>query len=151
MAQYISKMGVWEPVNEYAVNPKAQKGKEVYEGPDRDALEQMKEAGLIDKDGNVTGSFGQHYSTDPELVIRSRQLGFKTVNEYLHSMNVDIKKLESDYESKKLIQNEHRDPERNSPTRFSGGGTDTSLNGRDRYGDFKHPDDAPVGYTKPNV
>jgi len=130
-----SKEGIWEPAMERVVDPKAPKGQEIYEGPDRAAMEMLKEQ-------NVT-HLGMHYSVDPELVMRARQLGFKNVEEYLKMFNYDKRRAEIAYEENKAKINEHKDLDRKQPGNFIGGGEDTARQGKTRPGGFGFPDDVP--------
>lgn len=115
MPSYISKEGVWEPAQERVVLPDAQKGQEIYEGPDRAATEELKAAGV--------DHFGQHYSMDSELVMRARQLGFKNVDEYLRMFNYDRAKANEAYEKAKAQVVTHRDPPKVTPIHPETGGT----------------------------
>lgn len=118
MPSFISKGGVWEPAKERVVNPNAPRGKEVYEGPDRAAVEMLKEE-------NVE-HLGMSFRLDPELQVRARQMGFKDVDEYLTTYGYDPKKAEADYLKKKDILVEHKDPRRVPQPIIHGGGENTA-------------------------
>ena len=71
MPSYNSNGGAWVPAKERAVNNKTG---ETYEGPDREAVKEIKEAG---------GRMGMKADQDPENIMRARQLGID-VKEYLN-------------------------------------------------------------------
>jgi hypothetical protein len=135
MPSWISKGGVWEPALERVVDPNAPKGQEIYEGKDRAALEQLKEEGVT--------NLGMHFRLDPELQTRARQMGFKNVDEYLKTYGWDVVKANEDYEKKKLVVEEHKDPKKVSPVIPRSGGDDESRSGKGRKGGFDVPSDVP--------
>jgi hypothetical protein len=135
MPSWVSKGGIWEPAQERVVDPNAPRGKEVYEGLDRAALEQLKEEGV--------NSLGQSFRLDPELQTRARQMGFKDVDEYLKTYGWDIKKAEEDYLKKKSQVNEHKEEVRRQAPVFRSGGDDESMQGKGRKGGFDIPADVP--------
>ena len=143
MPSFVSKNGVWEPAKEYAVDPKAEPGKEIYEGPDRAALAMIAESG--------EDHLGMDFKLDPEMVMRAKQFGFDSVEEYIAAKGYDPKKAEADYKKKVEQVNRHRPVEPKKFPKIKGGGTDTSGGGKDRYGDYSHPDDAPASMSKPNT
>jgi hypothetical protein len=135
MPSFISKGGVWEPAQERVVDPNAPKGKEVYEGLDRAALDML-------KNENVE-HLGQDFRMDPELQTRARQMGFKSVDEYLKVNGYDKEKAEADYQAKKAVVNDHKDPKRKQAAIFPSGGDDESRSGKGRKGGFDTPADVP--------
>jgi hypothetical protein len=135
MPSWISKGGVWEPAKERVVDPNAVPGKEVYEGLDRAALEQLKEEGVT--------NLGNHFRLDPELQTRARQMGFKDVDEYLKTYGWDVKKAEEDYLKKKEVVNHHKDMPKVKAAEFRSGGDDESRSGKGRKGGFDVPADVP--------
>lgn len=143
MPQFISKLGEWVPAEEYHVNPNAKPGENpVYKGPDRAAVEMLKEQGVE--------KLGQPYNTDPELVIRARQLGFKDVDEYLRTVGWDKNKAVASAEKASAELHTHADPARKQPIRPDTGGRDYSMQGNDRHGGIgKLPNDVPAAFTKP--
>jgi hypothetical protein len=135
MPSWISKGGVWEPALERVVDPNAPKGKEIYEGLDRAALEQLKEEGVT--------ALGNHFRLDPELQTRARQMGFKDVDEYLKTYGWDVKKADEDYQKKKVVVNDHKEEQKIQPKVFPSGGDDESRSGKGRKGGFDVPADVP--------
>lgn len=133
MPNFVSKGGVWEPAQEYAVNPNAPKGKEIYKGPDRAALSMLKEAGVE--------KLGMKYELDPELIQRARQLGFKDVKEYLQMYNFDEEKANVDFLKKRAKINDHKLPTKRKVVATQGGGTDTSGGGASKQGGFGKPEE----------
>ena len=143
MPSFISKLGVWEPKEEYHINPTAKPGENpVYQGPDRAALEMMKEQGV--------DSFGTLYSTDSELAMLARALGFKDLDEYLKVRGWNKEKALANYEAEKKKVVTHELPDRKNPGKFVGGGQDYSMQGNDRSGGIgKLPPDVPAAFTRP--
>jgi hypothetical protein len=132
MPSFISREGVWEPAKERAVNPNAPAGQEIYEGPDREAVKMLNESG---------GSMGQHYSLDPEMIMRARQLGFKDVDEYLKMYNYNKEKAIAAYEKAKASIVTHADTKKQVPVVVASGGQDTSGQGANRSGGFGRPEE----------
>ena len=135
MPSWISKGGVWEPAQERVVDPNAPKGKEIYEGLDRAALEQLKEEGVT--------SLGNHFRMDPELQTRARQMGFKDVDEYLKTYGWDVKKADEAYVKAKAEVVDHKDPKKKPMVILPSGGDDESRSGKGRKGGFDTPADVP--------
>lgn len=117
MPSWVSKEGVWEPAHEYVVNPKAEKGKEIYDGPDREAVKVMEEEG---------GNLGQHYTLDMELISRVKQLGFDSIEDYLKMKQVDPKKLQAAYEKNKEKIVDHAAPSKVRAVQPQSGGDNTA-------------------------
>lgn len=138
MPSFISKGGVWEPAQERVVDPNAPKGKEIYEGPDRAALDMLKAEGVT--------QLGTSFRLDPELQTRARQMGFKDVDEYLKVYGWDTKKAEEAYLAAKAVVVDHKDPRRKPSSVFPSGGDNTAP-GADpkshRKGGFELPSDVP--------
>lgn len=132
MPSFVSKGGVWEPALERVVDPNAEPGKEVYEGPDRTAQQ------MLDANG---GSMGVRFDLDPQIVIISRQLGFKSVKEYLEAFGYDQKKADAAYDKAKKVVNTHKDAPRKPSARIAGGGQDTSGQGKHREGGYGEPEE----------
>ena len=135
MPTWISKGGVWEPAPEYAVDPKAPKGKEIYEGPDREAQKELQEQG------------DEHLGTNlphPDMLTLARQLGFKTVDEYLETMVPGAKKRsEEAYSKAKGVVETHENPPKKKGINPPSGGDDESRSGKGRKGGFDLPSDVP--------
>lgn len=127
MPNFISKEGVWEPARERVVDPNAPAGQEIYEGPDREAVKIIQENG---------GMLGQHYSLDPEMVMRARQLGFETVDDYLKMYNYNKERAIKAYEEAKSKLVTHGNPARKAPVVVESGGQDTSGQGNSVKGGF---------------
>ncbi len=89
MPSYNSKGGAWEPAKEKAVNLRTG---EVYEGPDREAVAEIKKAG---------GRMGMKADQDPENIMRARQLGI-SVQEYL---NLNAPPTEEQQKAQKEAEN----------------------------------------------
>ena len=136
MPSWVSNGGIWSPAKEYSVDPKAPRGKEVYEGPDRAAME------ILEQDG-VT-HLGKNFRTDPEFIMRVRQLGFKDVDEYLKVIGYDEKKAKELYEKQLSEVNSHTDLPKKEAIKDLGGGIDTTKGGKQsRQGGFDWPADVP--------
>lgn len=78
MSNWNSKRGVWTPAKEEEFvlknNPDGTVTREIYRGPDRAALEVLKEEGV--------DHLGQDAKYDPEIIMRARTLNM-TVDEFL--------------------------------------------------------------------
>src|SRR3972149_3455018 len=136
MPSWISNRGVWEPAQERVVDPNQPKGKEVYEGKDRAALEQLQAEGVE--------HLGTDFNLDPELQTRARQMGFKDVTEYLKTYGWSKEKAEADYLKKKAIVVDHKDGNRTKPAIFPSGGDSVAPGAKDgRKGGFDLPPDVP--------
>lgn len=136
MPSWISNGGIWNPAKEYSVDPKAPKGKEIYEGPDRAAMQELAEQGVT--------HLGKNFRTDPEFIMRVRQSGFKDVDEYLSVIGYDEKKAQAIYEKQLEEVNSHTDTPKKAPIQDLGGGLDTSKSGKNsRRGGFDWPADTP--------
>jgi len=122
---YISNKGIWTPAKEetyvdYSVSKlKANKGKKsyVYSGPDRAAVEQLKEAGQE--------SFGQSAERDADNIMRARQLGM-TVEDFL-KLNEPPTKLQLEAEeAKRNLVIDHVAPTPKKGVQPQGGGVTIS-------------------------
>jgi hypothetical protein len=138
MPTWISKMGVWEPANEYVVDPSKPKGKEIYEGPDRAALEQLKEEGRESLGSNIPHT---------DMLVLARQLGFDTVDEYLDKMVPGAKQRSAEaYNKAKGIVETHADPMKKKGVEPPSGGDNTAPGASaksHRKGGFELPSDVP--------
>lgn len=118
MPSWISKGGVWEPAEEYAVNPNAPKGQEIYKGPDREAVKILKEEGV------------DHLGTalpDADMLRLARSLGYDSIDKYLAEMVPGAKeRSEAAYKKAKGIVEDHKDVPRIKGTDFEGGGKNTA-------------------------
>ena len=156
MPRYISKLGKWTPVQEFYVNPDAQPGEDpVYKGPDRGAIEQLKELGMIDENGKITDTPGTHPHQNSDLILRARQFGFGDVYKFLKEVyNYDKEAAEklADVEIAKLRP--HTKPNEvklSAPVADLGGGRDYSGSGKHRAGGMGEPTDVPVQTLKSRV
>lgn len=80
-----SPIGVWEPAKERAFDPKTG---EIYDGPDRAALEYIASEG---------GTVGQDALRDPQLAQAARNAGFSNVKDYLEfyaPSEAEVEKIE---------------------------------------------------------
>jgi len=140
MPNWVSVLGKWVPKPEYVVDPKAAKGKEVYEGPDRAATQTLKE--------QEVDHLGQDYKMDPDLIRKSRELGYKDVDEYLREMHGFDKEAALIKAKANLGEVEERPkPKRKRAVRPQSGGDDTSGQGKHMKGEF----DLPPGVSSEQV
>lgn len=132
MPRYVSKMGDWKPAKEKVAIVNSKGEPEVYEGPDRAALEEIKA-------GNVES---KPFWLDTEWVNRVRQLHNMSMKEYMDSVGFDEKTSNEEFEKKMKEVNLHKDPVRKSATRFASGGKNTAGNSGHLEGDFGDLSDA---------
>ena len=131
MPRYVSKEGVCLPAKEkvslinntgktITVNGKQVEPGEpyIYEGPDRAALEYMKEQGVE--------QLGQHFSKDPEFIARVRQVHNCSMKEYMEMCGYDEKTSNEEFERKFKEVNLHKDSPRKSGNKFASGGKNTA-------------------------
>jgi len=110
MPSYISKGGEWVPAKEKAVNIRTG---DVYEGPDREASKEIKDAG---------GRMGMKSNEDPENIMRARQLGI-SVDELL-SLNAPPKsEVDKANQAKEDMVVTHQLPPKKQQVRTVSGGT----------------------------
>lgn len=128
MPTFISKEGKWFPAKERVVMPDAEPGKEVYEGPDRAAMFDLKAQGVE--------HYGNDFRLDPDVIMRAKQLGFKDIKEYLAAYGYDKVKADADFEKKSAVVNTHKNPTPKAASKFAGGGFDMSGQGNDTFGGF---------------
>lgn len=135
MPNYVSVEGVWKPGKEYVVDPNAEKGKEIYDGLDRQAQLEIQKNG---------GQMGQHFRLNTEFVMRVKQLGFSSIDEYLKFVGYDEDAAKKKADHLMGIVHDHKPEPRKPATKFEGGGKDMTGNKKnDRFGDFGEPKDAP--------
>lgn len=125
MPNFVSKFGIFHPRKEKTYLPDKE---EIYTGPDRAAVEMIKENG---------GQLGAHFRTSAEFVMRVKQLGFGSIDEYLQFMGYDEKKAEAEFNKSMNEVIKHESPKKIKARRFEGGGMDTSGQGNHMEGDFK--------------
>jgi len=141
MPNYVSKDGVWYPAKEKVglINTSGKEkevdGKKVapgepyiYEGPDRAALFELFKAKVE--------TFGVDFRTDPELINRVRQLGYKSVDEYAKIMGYDKEKIEKEFKKNASVVTKHELPKKVEAVKTLGGGKDFAGQGQDKFGGF---------------
>jgi len=138
MPSYVSDGGVWHPAKEHVVLPHlAGTDKEVYDGPDRAAELELAAAHGVDEDGKpkVT-TFGMNFRKDPDFINRVRQLGYKSMDEYLADIGYDEAEVEKRFQAKAAMIVKHAPTPRAKEKAMLGGGIDTSGKGADLIGGF---------------
>lgn len=131
MPEYVSVGGKWEARNIYHVNANAKRGENpVYEGPDPEAKRELEA-------GNINSTPG---NTHPDMIVRARELGFKTVDEFLKTtMGVDyqenLKKQEAKLKEFDVTSERDKKPKK-KPVRVPSGGDDYSGSGKSVEGGF---------------
>lgn len=117
MPSFISKDGVWEPAKEKAAIVNAKGEPEIYSGPDRAAVEYMKEQGAT--------TLGTHFTKDPEVIMRARQMNM-TVEEFCNTKYYTDEMRAKDYAaaSKEVVT--HVNPTPKPATKFASGGRNTA-------------------------
>jgi hypothetical protein len=137
MPRFISKDGVWHPAKEHAVLPHlAGTENEVYDGPDRAALFELYK--------QKVNTLGVDFRQDPELINRTRQLGYESVDDYAKAMGYDKEAVEKNFEEKAAQVTKHELPDRVESIKTLGGGRDFAGQGEDAYGGFGKPKDVDV-------
>jgi hypothetical protein len=138
MPNYVSDGGVWHPAKEHAVLPHLSgTDKEIYDGPDRAAMEALAEAYGIDELGYPKQTtFGMPFKDDPDLINRARQLGYKSVMDYAVAMGYDPIKAKEDFNEKASVIVKHKDPTRKPEPLIHGGGISTAPNNETLIGGF---------------
>jgi hypothetical protein len=141
MPTYVSDGGVWHPAKEHAVLPHlAGTDKEVYDGPDRAAMEEMAKASGVDENGYPKETtFGIPFERDPDLLNRAKQLGFKDTMEYALATGYDPIKAKEEFSKKASVINKYEKPKRQPERQIDGGGKDLSGQGKDVYGGLGDP------------
>lgn len=111
MPYFVSNMGVWTPGKERAVNIKTG---EVYEGPDREAIKELKAAGQ--------DYLGMNVKEDPENIMRARQLGM-TVEDFLKLNIPPSAQAKANEEAKQVhVQDQQKPNPRKPGVQPAGGG-----------------------------
>lgn len=127
MPSFNSKDGVWFPSHEEVVLTNMPPDKAIYKGPDRAALELLKELGVE--------TLGVEFRRDPEIITRARQMGM-TVDEWAKIHENPDKKREEDFKIKAAKPVTHTSPPRKEALVVPAGGSDTAGGGLDIYGGF---------------
>ena len=131
MPNFVSEFGVWKPGTERVVDPDAPVGKEIYQGADRAALKMLEEQG---------GTIGQHFKTNMDFVMRVKQLGFSSIEDYLKFIGHDEKQQQAKFDELLKKVNKHELPARHVPASItSSGGDDTSGHGQHMKGELDAP------------
>ena len=136
MPTFISDEGVWVPAKEKVAlektNPETgEKEPFIYEGPDRAALEMLK-----DMDMEEQGYMGTHFSENMELFELARGRGYNSVEEYVEKLGYNSKKAKELVAKYKSKYQTHTLPEKIQGKKFQGGGTNTAGTGNDLEGGF---------------
>jgi len=132
MPSYVSRDGIWEPAKEKVALTDKKGEPFVYEGPDRGAVEYLKEQ-------NVE-KLGVHFTKDPEVIMRARQLNM-TIEEFCQTAYYTDEMRKKDQDAKAAQVVLHKDPIRNQPSKFASGGKNTAGGGH-LEGDFGDQADA---------
>ena len=95
----------------------------VYDGPDREAVRMIKENGGVDAE-----TLGDDFTTSPDFIQVTRNMGFNSVEEYLQFHGYDYDKMLKDFEEKASSVKSHEEPKPLEETLIMGGGQDRSGN-----------------------
>jgi hypothetical protein len=121
MPSYISKNGEWVPANEKVAITLKDGTPSIYSGPDRAAMDYLKEQG-VDK-------LGVHFTKDTEFVNRVRQVHNMSMKEYMdangYDEKVSIDTFNKNFEKPVL----HLKPEKKPMKRQPSGGSNTAGGG----------------------
>lgn len=109
MPSWISKGGVWGPKHERVYDSKKD---EIYEGPDRAALDVLKEENL--------DNLGMPVADDPQVLEIAQRLGL-TIEQYLERYKATPKQKALQEEAAKEVQ-DHKDPPKKRGVNPKGGG-----------------------------
>ena len=140
MPNFISREGVWEPRTERVYIEEID---QIYEGPDRAAQQMLKENG---------GEMGMHFSLDGDLLMRVKNFGFNSIDDYLKFRGYDKKKWEEKFNGLKAELIRHKNPTKVQPTQFEGGGIDqTGASHNNRFGGFGEPGEGVPGVKTKEV
>jgi len=126
MPRYVSNDGKWTPAKEKVAITNSKGEPEIYDGPDRAALEEMKA-------GNVES---RYFWEDTEWVNRVRQLHNMSMKEYMDSVGFDKTVSETDFKKKLEVVNTHKEEGRKPASKFASGGKNTAGSGGSLEGDF---------------
>jgi hypothetical protein len=138
MPSYVSKGGIIVPAKEHAVLPHLSgTDKEIYDGPDRAAEEELATAHGVDANGKPKVTFfGSHFRKDPDFINRVRQMGYKNIDDYLadigYNEEEEIKK--ADLKAAEIVV--HKEPAKTPVVKTLGGGTDKSGQNKSYTGGF---------------
>lgn len=138
MPNFVSDGGVWHPAKEHTVLPHLSgTDKEVYDGPDRGAMELLAETYGVDDEGYPKQTtLGMPFKDDPDLINRSRQMGYVNVNAYAKAMGYDPVKAKADFEKRASVIVKHTEPARHDEPIVQGGGISTAPGNETIVGGF---------------
>jgi hypothetical protein len=123
MPSFISKDGIQTPATERVVLYDRDGNPHIYEGPDRAAVEYMKEAGLNPE----TDHLGMHFTEDSQIIERAHDKNM-TIEQFTKQAIYTKEKREKAFqEAKKTVVN-HKLPERKDYKAEKNTGL-TSMNG----------------------
>lgn len=133
MPSYLSRDGVWEPKKEKVAIENKNGEPVIYDGPDRAAVEYLAEQGVK--------SLGQHFTKDPEIIMRARQMNM-TIEEFCQTAfyTDEMRKKDQDNKAKEVVL--HKDAPRKSGSKFRTGGANTAGSSGHYDGDFGDLSDA---------
>lgn len=145
MPEYVSKEGVWVPAKEHVhlenktdhdieIDGKILSPGEdmIYDGPDRQALLVLKEAG--------EDYLGQHFTMDMDMFHLARGQGFKDVKEYAESIGHNSKEAQKIADKTVEKYRAHGSAKPTQGVQPRGGGINTANPGQgDRLGGFGDP------------
>lgn len=135
MPKWVSKDGVCVPSKERVALTDKNGEPYIYEGPDRAAVEYLKEQGVE--------SLGVHFSQDPELIARVRQIHNISMKEYMDMCGYDENTTRAKFDKHLNEVNIHENPARKPGLKPRTGGINTAGEGH-YAGDFGDPKATPV-------
>ena len=106
----------------------------IYEGPDRAALQMLKELDLHEQ-----GYMGSHFTESPELFELARTKGYDNVEDYVKKLGYKSDKAKELVAKYKTTYATHSGPAKVKGKEFMGGGKNTAGTGNDLKGDFGDP------------
>jgi hypothetical protein len=134
MGTWVSKNGVQVPARERVALTNEKGEPYIYEGEDRSAKEYLEEQGVT--------SLGRHWSDDPEIISRIRQIHNCSLDEYKKMMGYDEKTSLEEVEKNLQTVNTHSEPRRKNPIKSRSGGANTAGSSGHYEGDFGDLSDA---------
>jgi len=135
MGSWVSKDGVWKPAIERVAVYDKNGDPTIYEGPDRSAMEYLKETGET--------HLGMHFTEDPDIIERAHERKM-TVDQFCKTAIHTEEKRKADYEAKAAIKVNHKAPERKpAQKQTQTGGTNTAGAGH-LEGGFTESTSSPV-------
>lgn len=135
MGSWISRDGVLKPATERVALYDKNGDPSIYEGPDRSAMEYLKEVGQE--------SLGMHFSEDSEIIERAHEKK-KTIEEFTKQNIYTKEKREAGFREAEAKKVNHKLPDRKPATKQKGGGSNTAGTGGDMDGGFSESNGNPV-------